>query len=126
MKELDMKLSKEVAKEAGEKVAKAKEELEHNKDSFNLFLKETISDSNENVRFIRKSNRVLSILFGVFAIVALCGVIVLSMYNQHLIKQMAQDNTKQMMDFINSTDFYYEVELMNESSDNNFNTLISK
>lgn len=126
MKELDMKLSKEVAKEAGEKVAKAKEELEHNKDSFNLFLKETISDSNENVRFIRKSNRVLSILFGVFAIVALCGVIILSMYNQHLIKQMAQDNTKQMMDFINSTDFYYEVELMNESSDNNHNTLISK
>ena len=121
-----MKLSKEVAKEAGQKVAKAKEELEHNKDSFNLFLKETISDSNENVRFIRKSNRVLSILFGVFAIVALCGVIILSMYNQHLIKQMAQDNTKQMMDFINSTDFYYEVELMNESSDNNHNTLISK
>ena len=126
MKELDMELSKKVAKEAGEKVAKAKEELEHNKDSFNLFLKETISDSNENVRFIRKSNRVLSILFGIFAIVALCGILLLSMYNQHLIKQMAQENTQQMMDFINSTDFYYEVELMNESSDNNHNTLISK
>lgn len=126
MKELDMELSQEVAKQASEKIIKAKKELEENKDSFNLFLKETISDSNENARFVRKSNRLLSLLFGIFAIVALCGIILLSMYNQNLVKKMADENAKRMMDFINSTDFYYEVELKNESSDYNYNNLISK
>ena len=121
-----MELSQEVAKQASEKIIKAKKELEENKDSFNLFLKETISDSNENARFVRKSNRLLSLLFGIFAIVALCGIILLSMYNQNLVKKMADENAKRMMDFINSTDFYYEVELKNESSDYNYNNLISK
>ena len=126
MKELDMKLSKEVAKEAGEKVAKAKEELEHNKDSFNLFLRETISDSKEQARFQRKIIKVLSIILAIVSIVSICGFIGLGMYNQHLIKKMAQENTQQMMDFINSTEFYYDVELTNENSDFNYNNLISK
>lgn len=125
-KKLDIELSQEVAKQAGEKITKVKEELEENKDSFNLFLRETINDSNENVKFIRKSNRVLSILFGVFAIVALCAIVLLSMYNQHLVKQMADENTQRLMDFINSTEFYYDVELKNENSDFNYNNLISK
>ena len=125
-KKLDIELSQEVAKQAGEKITKVKEELEENKDSFNLFLRETINDSNENVKFIRKSNRVLSILFGVFAIIALCAIVLLSMYNQHLVKQMADENTQRLMDFINSTEFYYDVELTNENSDFNYNNLITK
>lgn len=121
-----MELSQEVAKQAGEKISKAKKELEENKDSFNLFLRETINDSKEHVSFLKKIIKALSVFFAIFIFVAMLGLITMGMYNQHLIKKMSDENTKQLMDFINSTDFYYEVELMNENSDHNFNNLISK
>ena len=121
-----MELSQEVAKQAGEKISKAKKELEDNKDSFNLFLRETINDSKEHVSFLKKIIKALSVFFAIFILIAMFGLISMGMYNQHLIKKMSDENTKQLMDFINSTDFYYEVELMNENSDHNFNNLISK
>jgi len=138
MRNIDVKLSEEVAKEASKKINNAKKELEENKDSFNLFLKETIGDSRSHVSFLKKIVRILLISFIVFAVVAVGGLIAMGVYNQHLIKsmsddnaqkmkQMADDNAQKMMDFLNQFDFYSEVEIMNELSDYNQNNLnISK
>lgn len=134
MKNIDVKLSEEVAKEASKKINCAKKELEENKDSFNLFLRETVNDSREHVAFLKKIVKILLISFIIFAVVAVGGLIAMGIYNQHLIKnmaydnsqkmkQMADDNAQKIMDFMNQFDFYSEVEILNELSDYNQNNL---
>lgn len=122
MKELDMELSQEVAKQAGEKISKAKEELQQNKDSFILFLREMIDDSKEHVKFLRRI--IISLL--IIILVLISGMVALNIYNQNAIKKMSKENNQQLMDFITQTDFYYEVEMLNEYSDFNYNNVSSK
>ena len=50
MKNIDVELSQEVAKEASKKINIAKKELEENKDSYNLFLRETVADLRKNLK----------------------------------------------------------------------------
>lgn len=118
-KDIDMPLSEHVAKEASQKINKLNNELEDNKDSFILFLKEVVGDSRDHVKFLRK------IIIGLF--IALClsiaGLIGLSVYHQHATSKQAKENTKQIMDFFNEFDFYSEIELMNEESDFNYNNV---
>lgn len=114
-----MELSQEVAKQAGEKISKAKQELQENKDSFILFLREMVDDSKEHVKFLRRI--IVGLLIIVLVLIA--GMIALNIYNQHTIKKMAKENNQQLIDFINETDFYYEVELLNEYSNLNTNNL---
>ena len=55
--------------------------------------------------------------FCIILVLAIVGLTIFSIRNSN--KQSKEFN-QQLMDFINETDFYYEVELKNESS--NFNT----
>ena len=116
---IDMPLSEQVAKEASQKINKLDKELNENKDSFIFFLKDVLSDSKANVKFLKKI-----ICFQFIGIIMLiCGIIGIAIYCQNSTNKQYKESTKQFMDFINETDFYYEVELMNEYSDNNKNVM---
>lgn len=119
MRKLDMELSQEVAKQASEKINNAKKELEDNKDSYIAFMKDMICDSRGHNKFLKT---IIVILF-VITILLIGGMVGLNIYNQTLIKRMADENTKSMNEFIESFDFYSEVEILNELSDNNTNNL---
>lgn len=122
MKNLDMEISQEVAKKASEKINNVKRELEDNKDSYNSFLKDVLHDSRENTRFLKKV--IVSLL--IVILVLILGMVGLNIYNQNTIKKMSKENMNEFMKFINETDFYYEVDLSNESSNFNYNTINSK
>lgn len=123
MKEqLDMPLSQHVAKEASQQINKLDKELNENKDSFIFFLKDVINDNKQHVKV---KNKVICFLCGLVLILIL-ALVGLSIYFINLSNKQAKESTKQFMEFLNESEFYYEVELMNENSDYNFNNLISK
>ena len=121
-----MELSQEVAKQAGEKISKAKQELQENKDSFILFLKESLNDRKDHVNFFKKI-----ICFQFIAnLILVIAIVCLSIYFIHSTNKQSKESNQQFvelnqqfMDFVNETDFYYEVELLNEYSDLNTNNL---
>lgn len=127
MTNIDVELSQEVAKEASKKINTAKKELEENKDSYNLFLRETVAD-------LRKNLKKVLIGYIVTVFVFIIAMAVVGIYSEHLVKNMADknahqikemvdDNAQKMSDFMNQFDFYSEVEIMNELSDYNQNNL---
>ena len=112
----DVPLSEHVAKEASQQINKLDKELNENKDSYIFFLKDVVNDGKDHVRFLRKIIKGLFV-FCIILVLAIVGLTIFSIRNSN--KQSKEFN-QQLMDFINETDFYYEVELKNESS--NFNT----
>lgn len=112
MKRMDMELSKKVAEKASKEINEAKRELEDNKDSYIMFLKDVLNDTRSNTKFLKKTILMMFIAI-VIMILAIGGVCV---YSQNLIRNIAKENTQQIMDFINSTDFYSEIELLNDTS----------
>ena len=112
MKRMDMELSKKVAEKASKEINEAKRELEDNKDSYIMFLKDVLNDTRSNTKFLKKTILMMFLAI-VIMILAIGGVCI---YSQNLIRNIAKENTQQIMDFINSTDFYSEIELLNDTS----------
>lgn len=112
MKRMDMELSKKVAEKASKEINEAKRELEDNKDSYIMFLKDVLNDTRSNTKFLKKTILMMFLAI-VIMILAIGGVCI---YSQNLIRNITKENTQQIMDFINSTDFYSEIELLNDTS----------
>ena len=112
----DVPLSEHVAKEASQQINKLDKELNENKDSYIFFLKDVVNDGKDHVRFLRK---IIKGLF-VFCIILVLAIVSLTIFSIRNSNKQSKEFNQQLMDFINETDFYYEVELKNESS--NFNT----
>ena len=117
---LDVELSQEVAKKASEKINNTKKELENNKDAYINFMKDVFNDTREHTKFLKK----VVIYFSTALIILIIGIIGLTIYNQNTIKKMADENVKQFTDFVDAFEFYSEVEILNELSDNNENHLV--
>lgn len=113
---IDVPLSEHVAKEASQQINKLDKELNENKDSYIFFLKDVVNDGKDHVRFLRK---IIKGLF-VFCIILVLAIVSLTIFSIRNSNKQSKEFNQQLMDFINETDFYYEVELKNESS--NFNT----
>lgn len=110
--DVDLPLSKKVAEEAGKKVREMAHELEENKDSYILFLKDVVSDNKEH----RKSqDATIKKCFGVIFFLIAC-MASLFVYGLNL---MAKQNEK-FMHFMQTIDFYSEVELITDNE--SFNT----
>lgn len=121
MKRMDMELSKKVAEKASKEINEAKRELEDNKDSYIMFLKDVLNDTRSNTKFLKKTILMMFLAI-VIMILAIGGVCI---YSQNLIRNITKENTQQIMDFINSTEFIYEVEMNNENSNFNNNEVNS-
>lgn len=110
--DVDLELSKRVAEEAGKQVREMAHELESNKDSYILFLKDVVSDNKE----LRKSqsNTIKRCFLAIFFLIAcMTGLFV---YGLNL---MVKQNEK-FMNFMQTIDFYSEVELITDNE--SFNT----
>lgn len=116
---IDVPLSKQVAKEASNQINRLNDELNDNKDSYIFFLKDMLGDSKGNVAFFKK---VITALF-VTIMLLIVGMVGLSVYSQREMKKLSQESNAALMDFINSCDICSEIELMNENSNDNYNSL---
>lgn len=116
---IDVPLSKQVAKEASNQINRLNDELNDNKDSYIFFLKDMLGDSKGNVAFFKK---VITALF-VTVMLLIVGMVGLSVYSQREMKKLSQESNAALMDFINSCDICSEIELMNENSNDNYNSL---
>lgn len=117
---LDVELSQEVAKKASEEINNTKKELENNKDAYIHFLKDVFNDAREHTKFLKK----IIICFIVTLIILVGGTIGVTIYNQNAIRKMADDSIRQFTDFVEAFDFYSEVQILNELSDDNENNLV--
>lgn len=119
MKNIDMELSKKVAKEASEKINKTKKELEDNKDAYISFMRDVFDDTRKHTKF----NKKLIVGLLISNVVFFFLTIGLAVYSLNLIKKTNDENTQKITEFMNQFDFYSEVEILNELSDYNNNNL---
>lgn len=121
--ELDLELSKKVAEESAKQIREVVNELEHNKDGFIMFLKDTNSDKKEEVRASRKTIRWCFIIILILIAVSFC----ISIACLTIVKNMAEENNNKMikvvsetneryMKFLENAEFYTEVEMQTDNS----------
>lgn len=110
--DIDLSLSKKVAEEASKQVREMAHELEENKDSYILFLKDVVADNRELRK--REGATIKRCFLAIFFLIAcMTGLFV---YGLNL---MAKQNEK-FMNFMQTIDFYSEVELTTDNE--SFNT----
>lgn len=121
--EVDLELSKKVAEESAKQIREIVNELEHNKDGFIMFLKDTNSDKKEEVRASRKTIRWCFIIILILIAVSFC----ISIACLTIVKNMAEENNNKMikvvsetneryMKFLENAEFYTEVEMQTDNS----------
>lgn len=121
--EVDLELSKKVAEESAKQIREIVSELEHNKDGFIMFLKDTNSDKKEEVRASRKTIRWCFIIILILIAVSFC----ISIACLTIVKNMAEENNNKMikvvsetneryMKFLENAEFYTEVEMQTDNS----------
>lgn len=121
--EVDLELSKKVAEESAKQIREIVNELEHNKDGFIMFLKDTNSDKKEEVKASRKTIRWCFIIILILIAVSFC----ISIACLTIVKNMAEENNNKMikvvsetneryMKFLENAEFYTEVEMQTDNS----------
>lgn len=102
---MDLKLSKQVAKESAKKITELKRQISSDKEIHISLLKDTLNDLREQNKFIKK---IIFILSGIVLSLIL-GIISLSIYHN-----------EKLMDFVTNSEFISEVyiDTENESVNN--------
>lgn len=102
---MDLKISKQVAKESAKEITELKKQIASDKDIHISLLKDTLNDLREQNKFIKK---IIFILSGIILSLIL-GIICLSIYHN-----------EKLMDFVTNSEFISEVyiDTDNESVNN--------
>lgn len=102
---MDLKISKQVAKESAKEITELKKQIASDKDIHISLLKDTLNDLREQNKFIKK---IIFILSGIILSLIL-GIICLSIYHN-----------EKLMDFVTNSEFISEVyiDTENESVNN--------
>lgn len=102
---MDLKLSKQVAKESAKEITELKRQISSDKEIHISLLKDTLNDLREQNKFIKK---IIFILSGIVLSLIL-GIISLSIYHN-----------EKLMDFVTNSEFISEVyiDTKNESVNN--------
>lgn len=102
---MDLKISKQVAKESAKEITELKKQIASDKDIHISLLKDTLNDLREQNKFIKK---IIFILSGIILSLIL-GIICLSIYHN-----------EKLMDFVTNSEFVSEVyiDTENESVNN--------
>lgn len=123
MNDIDIKISEKVAEEAGKQMQQLKGEIESNKTAHISLLEDILSDVKEQRKFLKFISTSLFILL----LVVIIGSFGLSLVNQKFLKDCTVQNTEKMLDFISTTDFNSNVEMITDNnSENNGNLSITK
>ena len=123
MNDIDIKISEKVAEEAGKQMQQLKREIESNKTAHISLLEDILSDVKEQRKFLK----FISISLFILLLVVIIGSFGLSLVNQKFLKDCTVQNTEKMLDFISTTDFNSNVEMITDNnSENNGNLSITK
>lgn len=123
MNSIDIEISEKVAEEAGKQMQQLKREIESNKTAHISLLEDILSDVKEQRKFLK----FISISLFVLLLVVIIGSFGLSLVNQKFLKDCTVQNTEKMLDFISTTDFNSNVEMITDNnSENNGNLSITK
>ena len=120
---IDIEISEKVAEEAGKQMQQLKREIESNKTAHISLLEDILSDVKEQRKFLK----FISISLFILLFVVIIGSFGLSLVNQKFLKDCTIQNTEKMLDFISTTDFNSNVEMITDNnSENNGNLSITK
>lgn len=123
MDNIDIEISEKVAEEAGKQMQQLKREIESNKTAHISLLEDILSDVKEQIKFLK----FISISLFILLLVVIIGSFGLSLVNQKFLKDCTVQNTEKMLDFISTTDFNSNVEMITDNnSENNGNLSITK
>ena len=123
MNNIDIEISEKVAEEAGKQMQQLKREIESNKTAHISLLEDILSDVKEQRKFLKS----ISVSLFVLLFIVIAGSFGLSIYNQKLLKDCTVQNTEKMLDFISTTDFNSNVEMITDNnSENNGDLSITK
>lgn len=123
MDNIDIEISEKVAEEAGKQIQQLKREIESNKTAHISLLEDILSDVKEQRKFLK----FISISLFILLLVVIIGSFGLSLVNQKFLKDCTVQNTEKMLDFISTTDFNSNVEMITDNnSENNGNLSITK
>lgn len=123
MDNIDIEISEKVAEEAGKQMQQLKREIESNKTAHISLLEDILSDVKEQRKFLK----FISISLFILLLVVIIGSFGLSLVNQKFLKDCTVQNTEKMLDFISTTDFNSNAEMITDNnSENNGNLSITK
>lgn len=123
MNNIDIEISEKVAEEAGKQMQQLKREIESNKTAHISLLEDILYDVKEQRKFLK----FISISLFILLLVVIIGSFGLSLVNQKFLKDCTVQNTEKMLDFISTTDFNSNVEMITDNnSENNGNLSITK
>jgi hypothetical protein len=103
---MDLKISKQVAKESAKEITELKKQIASDKDIHISLLKDTLSDLREQNKFIKK---IIFILSGIILSLIL-GIICLSIYHN-----------EKLMDFVTNSEFENVIETIIETDNESSN-----
>ena len=115
MRNLDIQISEKIAEEASKQISEIKKELEDDKNAHIQLLGDTIKDCHNERKFIKNIAIILCILISMSVI----GSFILGMYNQRLLKEMSNDNTNKMLEFLSNYSFNASANIDVDNESNN-------
>lgn len=115
MKNLDIKLSKEVAEEASKEITNLKKKITQNKDVYIALLQDSLDDNRKQNTFHKKVTYVLSGII-VFLIAVICAI---GIYNQKVIKDLADRNAERFFKFVQDVETVSEIYVDTDNQSNN-------
>lgn len=99
-KEVDLKLSEEVANQAGKEINELKKEVNICKDVQLSLLQDVLGDVRDQRSFLKK----LCIILCAFVFMMLVGIVTISISNQKILSDVSYRNVEKILDFLEKAD----------------------
>lgn len=99
-KEIDVSLSQEVANQASKEINELKQTVEANKDAHISLLQDVLADMRDQRKFLKT----ISMFLCVLALVLVVGMCILGVWNQIILKRIAENNVSTFVEFVSSLD----------------------
>lgn len=99
-KEIDVSLSQEVANQASKEINELKQTVEANKDAHISLLQDVLGDMRDQRKFLKTICMFLCVL----ALVLVVGMCILGVWNQIILKRIADNNVSTFVEFVSSLD----------------------
>lgn len=99
-KEVDLKLSEEVATQAGKEINELKKEINTSKDVQLSLLQDVLGDVRDQRKFFKK----LCVILCVFVFMMLMGIVTISISNQKILSDVSYRNVEKILYFLEKAD----------------------
>ena len=99
-KEVDLKLSEEVATQAGKEINELKKEINTSKDVQLSLLQDVLVDVRDQRKFFKK----LCVILCIFIFMMLMGIVTISISNQKILSDVSYRNVEKILYFLEKAD----------------------